>query len=523
MAADPGSQVYQGREGTGEATIYQPSVNALGTLVQERAARRKQAADQQKLDLAQQEKRQKYIDDQINTNFGKYGWFQQEDRVKEIEKVKNDSTEFSFQNPYAGMGELSGKFRAQKENVNRRIARGNEYEKVIEANTKAANEDNMLDGDFIHAYQSKLISEKGSDGSYGNRDIDNIDGNKIRNIVSHPRAYKANEGIVDIANDIKNQVLTSNDSKVRATDFGLEFDENLKKYRFKVDKNGQIADNIVTYVLEQDSRVGDRIRWDIAKEQTVGNKNIKYLTEEELDAIDKNFEQIQYRNDPSIVFAERDKVRDVLNQLQQTEVRHNLQVRTPSGDGGYGENSPVNVRLERINNVRNVFDNGISPSKEGTDAVAGMVGGKFGTYPIMEARPVLYNKDNQATITPEEYAAHVKEKFKDNPTLRDEILKSAPDSFGRVGSKKVVELTVRTATKEGDPATEKFYIDLDKPEADELLNSVYETVPGSEPISNEQLYLEKKKRKSKIKSSGVNWGGNERTTESESGVQWENN
>lgn len=511
---DPGSLVYQGREGTGAATIYNPDRN-VARIVAQQNANRKNAIAQQKNDLAAQDRRQKQLNEMIESNYGKPGWFQQEDSVNEIEGIKKNSIEHSYQNPQSSISELAYKFSNDKAETNRRIAKRNELQKTIELNNAAIKEDELLDGDWVSAYQTKLISEKKDDGTYGNRNVDQIDKGRLQTATSHPRAYNYAKGVTDVVSDVKNQMIQSSDGPVTPGKYGFEYDDVQKKYRFKVDSKGQISDDLVKYVLESNDRVGDRIRWDIAKEEIVGSKNEKYLTPEEIDAIDKKYEDIQFKNDPSIVLKERAKVRESLNQLQQTESRHDLSFTKYSEGDGYGENNPVDVRLERINNIRNVFNDGITPNKTGVDAIAGLAGGKFGTYSIMSAEPVLYNESNKKEINPTQYKKDVDRIFKDNIALRDAVAASAPDNFDKVGSKKTLKLQVRTATTEGTPTTETLYIDLSKPESVELINSIYESIPGNEKVSNEKLYIQQKKKKGT--GSGVNFKGGEKP---KSGVVW---
>lgn len=512
---DPGSLVYQGREGTGAATIYNPQRN-VAMIVAQQNAQRKNAIAQQKNELAAQDRRQKQVNEMIESNYGKPGWFQQEDSVSEIEGIKKNSIEHSYQNPQSSIGELAYKFANDKAETNRKIAKRNEFQKTIELNNAAIKENDLLDGDWVSSYQTKLISEKKDDGTYGNRNIDQINKDRLQNATSHPASFNYSKGITDVVSDIKSQMVSSKDGEVNPGQYGFEYDQNQKKYRFKLDPNGKISDDLVKYTLEQNEGIGDGIRWDIAKEELgLGDKSKKYLTLDEIDAIDKKFEEIQYKNDPSIVLKERAKVREALNQLQQTESRHDLSFTKYSEGDGYGENNPADVRLERINNVRNVFNEGINPTKAGTDAIAGLAGGKFGTYSIMSAEPVLYNKDNSAEITPAQYKADIDRIFKDNVGLRDAVAKSAPDSFGKVGSKPTLKMNVRTTTTEGQPVTETLYIDLSKPESVELINSIYESIPGNEKVSNEKLYVQQKKKKGT--GSGVNFKGGEKP---KSGVVW---
>jgi hypothetical protein len=148
-----------------------------------------------------------------------------------------------------------------------------------------------------------------------------------------------------------------------------------------------------------------------------------------------------------------------------------------------------------------------------------MSNASFGTYPIVKAQPVMYSFGDSKEYPLAEYENNIKEMFKNDPQMRDRILKMIPDRYGKLGVRPTLKIEVRTSTTEGDPQTRELFIDLSGPNSEELINSIFEKVPGAENISNEKLYLRKKQARKGVKPSGVDWGGEQNNNELD--FEWE--
>lgn len=474
--ADPGSVVHQGREGTGAATIFQPSVNPLTLLAQDRASRARNEANSEKLKQQQRVADQKELE-RFYSNIDKPSQFQLQKSVEERDNIRKKGIQTAISDPTASIGQMKVNSMKDISEYNRRNARRNEIQNVIK-NNLALSKQNDLDDDFVNLQHTWLMK----------KDVDESDPAAVAGIIDHPRAFKANEGIVDTAQDIKNQLLTSTDGQVKASDYGFEFDNNLQKYRFKVyptgPRKGEIVDEVVEYVLDND-KISDRLRWDIAAEEVMGgNFNLEDLSPEQLQEIDDRFEQIQFSNDPSVIFPLYDKVRSSLDQMQTSEIRNKKNFKAFSSSER-SKKQDIPLRRVTVQNIMNAVTSGGDVNDIGAKAVQELVGGKVGSYPITSAE-VGSDRGDHSFITEKDknaYQQRLEHAFGDNPELLSYLKKAYP-----LVGKPALKFKVRTTTIEGLPQETTVYVDLSKKGVDRELNTILNSVQGNNKIPNEELF-----------------------------------
>jgi hypothetical protein len=474
---DPGSEVYLGREGTGAAGVFQSPINVVGTLVQERRAKKK--AENDAAVLAQKQDAKDRTDlDKFYANIDKPGIFQREMAIMERDKIKQKGDQL-FMDPSMTIQKGRSTLFNDISEYNRRNARRSEIENAMKHNfALSKDEGSNIDTKFVEAIQK----------SYMNRDVDDMSAEDVAGITNHPRAYNAPLAITDIANDVKNQFLSQTDGDVRAGDFGLEWDQRTKKTRFLTypsgPRAGQIQDNVVKNVLEQDPNISRRLRWDIAAEQVLGQKDVDIdkLSPEQINAVNERYDQIEFSNDPSVVLPIYDKVRKSLERLQQTETKDDLNFR---GYSSAAATKKKNIPLRRtvIEEITSIFDSG-RPSEEGLNAMQNLVGGKLAGYNVQDVEALLKGaKDEEyGTEYLKRYDKDIREKFP--AEIAETIIKYSPRAKG----KKTLRLRLRTGTEYGTPLEFPIDLDLTKPGVNRALNTILNTVPGAPKIGNEELY-----------------------------------
>lgn len=344
--ASAGEVAYDGRIGSGEAQIFNERIHPLLLFdAQQEARKNRNDLDQAKLQQQQQQKRntevQKYIDDNVGTP----GWFQQEKSVSELNDVKSRSQKYAFDNPNIDVNGLASQFGEEKGNAQRRIAKRNEIQKEIEQIRQDNNPKSTLDNNWVNIQTAKVYD----------RDIDEINRGEVVGIKNHPRAYDADKGIISAVDNLKNQYNYTGTGEPQDIGFGMVIDGFSKKVRFKTDAKGNITDETVDFVLDNDPAVSQRIRWDMARKRA-GVEDDAYATPEEMNRINQEYNKIKFSDDPVVVANVRGNVRKTLNQLQQVQYIDRKKIQNyPASKGNEVTSEDRNNRMIKINAIKNAF------------------------------------------------------------------------------------------------------------------------------------------------------------------------
>lgn len=327
-----GEAVFQGREGTGVAQIL--------NWQQYRPQQRQQVnpLQLQRLRMAQRAEQDKQAD-----NFLKLGKPEQYFAVDFQKDYNNLQTEFRKALD-SGMSadEAQRTFGDQKQQIELKIAKGisaaDTYKRVKESLADMDNVNSKRAEEFLRDY---TFVEKNEDGTI--RNYDEIDENTAQQVALHPSVLDAKGAVLRLAKNVKTQLETGEiDQEVLRGNNQDFFVKENNKWRFKVDDQGRIADDVIDFYSKDDS-IYDSVLWNkIAKENNVFDDD--RITKEERNKIDEMFDKV--RLDPKYNAPVKEEIRTWLNGIQQEVTRHTVQSagrdKTESNFGlgfGFGSNS----------------------------------------------------------------------------------------------------------------------------------------------------------------------------------------
>lgn len=491
---DPGAAVYRGLEGTGEATIFTGGRDPFALHMAQQRQQAQSEAAKQRLAAQMQKQRDKDISDLWNVNPDQKSYFQRENTIDELNNLRKKTLDYATQDPYASANDIRRVAYQDQADWMRRQARRDEiYETAISPTVQFFEKNNDLyDDSFAKDRLLRYTKQYDQSGRSINRDVEDIDPQKIQELANHPAAYKWQVGLVDSAKGIEDQVLQEDPTGITANKYGLQFDEITKKLRFRVDpKTGQIENGIIENLLESNPKLGDAVRWDIAKEEVVGNKNNIDLTDEEENSVMNRFKTIQYSNDPNILAKEKQKVRSVLDQMQQVENRHRRSF-TKFNEGDLERQvSPqdFDIRDQKIRTIQNAFGSlrdKSQASDEAIKAASEFVGGKIGGMNIIKAS---FAK-GKGKVWPPEIQDKITKAIEKYGQDSDEVKELIKDKNKMVMSDESTDrlvLEVKSGTEEGKPVTDIVPIDLTNPGAYQILNNLYNTI-DTKKIRYDELF-----------------------------------
>lgn len=327
-----GESVFQGREGTGVAQIlnwqkYRP--------VQRRQADPLQL---QRLRMAQRAEQDKQVDNFLR--LGKPEQYFAVDFQKDYNNLQNEFRKALDSGMSAD--EAQRTFSPIKQQIELKIAKGisaaDTYKRVKESLSDMDNLNSKRAEEFLRDY---TFVEKNQDGTIQN--YDEIDENIAQQVALHPSVLDAKGAVLRLAKNVKTQLETGeiDEEVLRGNNQNFFVKEN-NKWRFKVDANGRIADEVIDFYSKDDS-IYDSILWNkIAKENNVFDDD--RITRDERNKIDEMFDKV--RLDPKYNTSVKDDIRSWLNSIQQEATRHTVQSagndKSDSNFGlgfGFGSNS----------------------------------------------------------------------------------------------------------------------------------------------------------------------------------------
>lgn len=381
--ADPGSSVYLGREGTGEATIYQPSINPLGALVQERRAQRRDAILQQRAQQRDDLEFERWFNSSIDRP---YPIFQRENFVKEFNTIKDKSIQLRID----GSPDRRSEIFEGISSLNERMARA----KSVDDFTKDIK--SKLRSDREHLYNEKFVKERLNE--LWKKDISEINPeNDVGGVLEHPAAFNYDVSIGKAVKNIDDQLITMTPGQIQNSPLG--------QYRI-VTKNGlrfrDINDpNTIDYILRQNpEQIHFPIRYRVAKADfynlDVLDPNLDLLPN--TNELDKFFEDnYRYKSpneSPDLMNNVRKVVSATLKELQREEDIQ--QVRT-EGMFSKGEGGRIDSKVATKDDYMFIHNNIIAPTLNPIDsdgkftdeaytAVTSYIGGLVGNSRIEDAR-----------------------------------------------------------------------------------------------------------------------------------------
>lgn len=256
---DPGSTVFLGREGTGAATIYRPSINPLAALLQERRLQRANELAQRRLQQRDDIEFQKWIQSSFDN---KYPIFQKPYFAEEYQKLRKfGNTVYNNRNQ-----ESIGRLFDEISRFNERKAKAQSIDEFKKQNDAIAAKDDAFNNDFLKSQYRKLWSKP----------IDDIDPvNDIGELINHPMAYLPEVGIGKVINKIDEQVIAQDVGKLRNSELGQYRIVTKQGARFGYyDDRGNpvagITNNLIDHVLRSDPRAHQTFRYLAAKADHYG-------------------------------------------------------------------------------------------------------------------------------------------------------------------------------------------------------------------------------------------------------------
>lgn len=448
--AEAGESVYQGREGTGEAQIFRPFVDPYGAFVAGQEQRRAgNAIQQEKFALQNQQKRNADLDKYINANIGKNpGWFQQENSVDELNKVRSTMEQAAFDNPGIDARSLSVMYGNDRNEVLRRIGKRTEIQKEIEQIRTGANSPNsLLDTNWITTQANRAYDS----------DIDKIDSGSIVGLQNHPRAFDAEKSIVNSVKSIASQSSYTGSGEPQDIGFGIQIDGYTKKVRFKTDDKGRVADETVDFVLDANPNISQRLRWDYAR-QMAGVGDDTFATPEQMKKIQENFNQVRFSDSPEVVRHVRNKIRQSLEQLQKYEYVDRIKIQNKPKASGDATTEDVNNRMIKILAVKNALKDEWGESH-------------------------VHSKDQQTKLQrANDYIAELKGIAKHNgmPVTDIQFVSGEKDSkTGTISSVPRLKIMMKSGVEGGDVLEHTEYISVDDPGFEEIMNNLWNSTSST--------------------------------------------
>jgi hypothetical protein len=298
-----GEAVFQGREGTGLAQIlnwkdYRPQQRQnVNPLQIERFMQQKRAADDKKIEEF--------------TKFDKgYAWFNPTHDSQRADLEKSIRTDLD-NNPTVSPERIASKYKDVKDQISFNIQKGlsaaETYKRKKSELTATDNIDMNRATSFLNDTLFPTKDERGQ------VDFEQIDENTAMQVDLHPSVYDAQKAVFGTANKIKSQIeLGEVDPEMFRGNNGAYFEKKFDKWRFRVDKNGKIASDVIDN-FANDPKIYDRILWDQLAEKN-GVLADSRITSAEREQIDELFtsERINPKNAPEV----KAKIESWLNQIQ---------------------------------------------------------------------------------------------------------------------------------------------------------------------------------------------------------------
>lgn len=386
--------VYRGREGSGEAQIFQGNAG-LAQLLRNQQYRQQQAMYQQRLGYQMQQQRNQRDKTLLSTDFGEKnpGAFQREQTVKEANAVRNKYIKTYNSNPYTSGTEIESHIEnsggeGSKAYSNVRKAKRAEVQKSLDTYQKTITKDpDRYDQQALSLIHDKLFSNiDQSTGQVSDKDIDEIDPNTVGNAAYHPSATNAHVAIVDAISPIKKQAQFSKPGEVINTGLGLmKIDEQGDARFIKEDGTPGVSGQTVQGVLDRDPAIENKFFWEIAQDNVHaagGNAN-------NLDSVEEVYKKIRHTDDPSILRQVFEKTKKDIEQFQQTSSSTKY-----TNFGKFSETQKAapteddyKITRDQVNSVTNAFDKGDVTNVR--DLLRNMGGKKWNGMYIMDAEPAI--------------------------------------------------------------------------------------------------------------------------------------
>ncbi len=171
-----------------------------------------------------------------------------EEFAQEIQATGADAYQLASSPKYIQkMGELE----VENKKIN---AIGDVYKEQI----KNVQQSKIMDQEFFTTYINGLVLEG---------DLKNLDSRQVAQVAATPRAYDANKIMQGITADIKNQISTEGTGGVFELNGKVYARMKGSKMRFAVDKNGEIAPELIQHVLDSNDNIAERFRYDLAEQR----------------------------------------------------------------------------------------------------------------------------------------------------------------------------------------------------------------------------------------------------------------
>lgn len=502
------------------------SINPLSVLLGQQRQRQQQAYNQQRLNQQANLAREKGFTQLMETDLTKPGSFQREESIKEENDFRKKISDIYFKNPNKNPNEVRYETQNDRGEVERRRAKRMEVGDTIKNITEIARKDKNIDPTALaNVVMREHTNFDVKSGKLTPKEIDEIDKEKIAQSVEHPSVYKADNAIIDLANNLKGGISAGTISPEFATALGTARQGIFGKMKFyQTDADGQpllgkdglpipgVSQNLIEYVKESNPKVENKFLWDIAKQQheaAGGNPD-------DLQAIDKLYENIAHDPDQKAKFQPQvdQRIKEALGVHQKLEHNVKIQNQTKFSEGQRKEPQEVDyeARSKKLHALTNPYGAGnkeTSPDKNSSEAAGELIGEKYGNFPITDANYVKGNKSVNFLEYIDDVNKAMEEAKGDEELMA--FIKEEGDKLRSTGPQNnLLVLRVQTAKTsssnmdqgEGKPITVPVVLDLSKPESKTILHGILNERDKFEkrtPISYDKLKeYESKNKKLKV-------------------------
>jgi len=379
--------VYRGREGSGEAQVFQGNAG-LAQLLRNQQYQQQQQMSQQRMAYQMQQQRNQRDNQLMKSDFSKPGTFQQEQSMKEIGDVETMTQKFAKENPYASRMDIASAVQDQKNQVQANIARRTEIQDKLKGHQAILKKDfKRFDPEavsLLHDYVLSDIDHK--NGKLSPKNVQNIDPSAVESMLNHPSAINAHTAIVDAVAPIKQQLEMSEAGKDINTGLGIMKEGATNKIRFVQDdgKPG-ISKKLIAHVLDTNPAIEDKFFWEIAQ----NNVKASGGDPRDLDVVQEKYDYIRHTDDPSFLKQVYDKTKLDLEQLQRVS-----SVNKYTNIGKFSETQKAapteddyKITRDQVNSISNSFAKG---DVTGThDLLRNLVNKKWNGMYVMDAEPSI--------------------------------------------------------------------------------------------------------------------------------------